>query len=75
MGEHGLDSIEWVASVSGSGFVAMCACGFESPAGRTREDAIALVTSHALTAPAPARRAWLRRRTTVVDLRDPVSAR
>ena len=75
MGEHGLDNIEWAASVSGSGFVAVCACGFESPAGRTREDAIAEITSHALTPPVSARRGWLRRRTAVVDLRDPASVR
>lgn len=74
MEEHGLDNIEWVASVTGSGFVAVCACGFESPAGGTREDAIAEITSHSQTAPAPARRGWMRKRT-VVDLRDPVSIR
>ena len=75
MGEHGLDNIEWMASVSGSGFVAVCVCGFESPAGRTREHAIAEITSHALTAPTPVRRRWLRRRAAVVDLRDRVSVR
>ena len=72
---HGLGGVEWVASVTGSGFVAVCGCGFESPAGGTREDAIADVASHALTAPVSARRGWLRKRSTVVDLRDRESVR
>jgi hypothetical protein len=68
---HDLVHIEWVASASGSGYVATCQCSFRSTPGRERADALAQVTDHvAVGFSAERRRRRFGRRPPVVDLRD-----
>lgn len=58
---HSLQTLQWAAGATGTGFVAQCECGWESYYGRDRGDAMAAINAH-VTADlyAPHRSRWRR---------------